>query len=107
LTWEFEAEALERLDEIKQRLIEGEFINQKEIADFCDVSKPMARKYIDKGIRVGIWTEENLSRWFAKGKHKRAKGSTEPPIRPSSDWKTETVEPDENTPEVASPAISL
>ncbi len=97
LIWEFEAEELERLDEIKTRLINGEFINQKEISDQFGVSKPMARKYIDKGIRLGIWTEANVSRWFAKGKHRRAKGSTEPPVRPSSDWLTEALEPDEAT----------
>jgi hypothetical protein len=95
LVWEFEAEELERLDEIKTRLINGEFINQKEISDQFGVSKPMARKYIDKGIRLGIWTEDNVSRWLAKGKYRRAKHSTEPPVRPSSDWLTETLEPDE------------
>jgi hypothetical protein len=95
LAWDFEAEGLERLDEIKAGLISGEFINQKEIADFCGVSKPMAKKYLDKGLKVGIWTQDNVSRWFAKGKHRRDKGHTEPPVRPSSDWQTEILEPDE------------
>jgi hypothetical protein len=97
LAWDYEAEGLERLDEIKAQLFDGAFINQKEIADFCGVSKPMAKKYLDKGLRVGIWTGENVSRWFAKGKHRRAKGHTEAPVRPSSDWMTETLEPDEAT----------
>lgn len=97
LAWDYEAEGLERLDEIKAKLFEGAFINQKEIADFCGVSKPMARKYLDKGLKVGIWTQENLSRWFAKGKYRRDRRSTEPPVRPSSDWMTETIEPDEAT----------
>ena len=47
LTWEFEAEELERLDDIKERLIDGQFINQKEIcrpircleADGAEVSR--------------------------------------------------------------------
>jgi AAA domain len=95
LAWDYEAEGLERLDEIKAGLISGEFINQKEIADFCGVSKPMAKKYLDKGLKVGIWTQDNVSRWFAKGKHRRDKGHTEPPVRPSSDWLTEILEPDE------------
>ena len=95
LAWDFEAEGLERLDEIKAQLFDGAFINQKEIADFCGVSKPMAKKYLEKGLRVGIWTEDNVSRWFAKGKHRRAKGSTEAPVRPSSDWITETLDLDE------------
>jgi hypothetical protein len=95
LAWDFEAEGLERLDEIKAQLFDGAFINQKEIADFCGVSKPMAKNYLDKGLRVGIWTDDNVSRWFAKGKHRRARGHTEAPVRPSSDWKAETLEPDE------------
>jgi hypothetical protein len=97
VVWDFEAEGLERLDEIKERLINGEFINQKEISDAFAVSKPTARKYLDKGIRVGIWTVDSVSRWFAKGKHRRATGSTKPPVRPFSDWLTETLEPDEDT----------
>jgi hypothetical protein len=95
LAWDFEAEGLERLDEIKAQLFDGAFINQKEIADFCGVSKPMAKKYLEKGLKVGIWTDDNVSRWFAKGKHRRARGHTEAPVRPSSDWKAETLEPDE------------
>ncbi len=97
LTWEFEAEELERLDDIKERLIDGQFINQKEISDQYGVSKPMARKYLDKGIRLGIWTIDNVSHGFAKGKYRRDRGSTAPPLRPSSDWITEPPEPDEAT----------
>jgi hypothetical protein len=97
LLWDCEAEDLERFDEIKERLIDGEFINQKEISDAFSVTKPMARKYIDKGIRVGIWTEDSVSRGFAKGKRRRATGSTKGPDRPSFDWKTEPLEEDEAT----------
>jgi hypothetical protein len=95
VVWDYEAEGLERLDEIKVRLSDGDFINQKEIADAFNVSKTMAKKYLDKGIRVGVWTQDNVGRWFANGKFKRARGSTKPPIRPSLDWMTETLEPDE------------
>ncbi len=105
--WDFEAEALDRLDEIKQRLIGGEFINQKEIADFCGVSKPMAKKYLDKGLRIGIWTQDEVSRWFAKGKFRRVKGHTEPPFRPSSDWLTEMSEADANAAPASTPAVSI
>ena len=93
--WDYEAEGLERLDEIKVRLSDGDFINQKEIADAFNVSKTMAKKYLDKGIRVGIWTQDNVGRWFANGKFKRTRGSTKPPIRPSLDWMTETLEPED------------
>ena len=95
LVWDYEAEGLERLDEIKERLFNGEFINQKEISDQFGVSKTMAKKYLDKGIRVGIWTQDNVSRGFAKGKYRRDRGNTEPPLRPSLDWQTETLEPDD------------
>jgi hypothetical protein len=93
--WDYEAEELERLDELKDRLMKGEFINQKEISDGFGVSKPTAKKYLDKGLRLGIWTDDNVSRWFAKGKHRRSQGGTEPPIRPSFDWKEETAETNE------------
>lgn len=95
LMWDYEAEGLDRLDEIKERLFDGEFINQKEISDHFGVSKTMAKKYLDKGVRVGIWTQENVSRGFAKGKYRRDRGSTEPPLRPVSDWQTEMTEPDD------------
>lgn len=101
LVWDYEAEELERLDEIKERLINGEFAFQKEIADAFNVSKPTAKTYLDKGIRVGIWTQDNVSRWFAKGKSRRAKHQTEPPVRPFPDWLTEPLEPDAPTAEAS------
>jgi len=107
LLWDYEAEDLERLDEIKERLFNGDFINQKEISDAFGVSKPMARKYIDKGSRVGIWTEDSVSRGFAKGKRRRAAHSTEPPDRPSFDWKTEVLEGDEEAAKAFGAATNL
>ena len=56
--------------------------NQKEIADLCAVSKTMAGKYIDRGIAVGVWTRDEVSRGFAKGKLRRQLKQTQPPIRP-------------------------
>jgi hypothetical protein len=95
-TWDFEDQGLERLDEVKEHLEAGELINQKEIGDLCGVSKPTAKTYIDKGIRIGIWTEEQLSRWFARGKARRHLKQTEPPVRPSSEWMSEDTEDDPN-----------
>ena len=84
--WMYEAEGLERLYEIKEALEASQLINQKEIADLCGVSKPMARKYLDRGVVVGVWTRAEVSRWFLKGKLRRRLKQTEPPIRPSLDW---------------------
>ena len=56
--WEYETASLDTLDEIAERLPAGEFTTQKEIADFFDVSQTMARKYLDQGIRLGLWNEQ-------------------------------------------------
>jgi hypothetical protein len=44
----------------------------------------MAAKYIDRGIVVGVWTKDEVSRGFAKGKQRRRLKQTQPPIRPSA-----------------------
>jgi len=44
----------------------------------------MARKYIDQGITLGLWTQEQIGRWFPKGKALRHRGKTEAPVRPSN-----------------------
>jgi len=90
--WEYEAFGLTKLDDIKDRLQAGELINQKEIADLYVVSKTTAKNWIEKGIRVGLWTKEQVSYWFAKGKRFRTQGNTEAPLRPSLDWEQEDLE---------------
>lgn len=67
--WDFETAEIERLDELKERLAAGDFLSQKEVADYFGVSKTMARKYIDKGVSLGLWTEEQIGRWLNKGKN--------------------------------------
>ena len=89
--WDYATADIERLDELKERLGDGEFQNQKEIADHFGVSKTMARKYIDKGITLGLWTQEQIGRWFSKGKALRHRGKTEAPVRPSADWLNEEL----------------
>jgi hypothetical protein len=98
--WEYLTLDLPRLDDLKEHLQAGELITQKEIADLYGVTPTMARKYIDKGIQVGLWTEQHISRWFAKGKSLRTLGKTQPPGRASLDWKHEPLEigPDEEIP---------
>jgi len=92
--WDYEAAEIERLDELKELFVEGRFISQKEIADQFNVSKTMAGKYIDKGIRIGLWTEQQVSRWFTTGKRLRTLRKTEPPVRASDDWKSEPLDDD-------------
>jgi KaiC/GvpD/RAD55 family RecA-like ATPase len=90
--WEYEAAELYLLDDLKERLIAGELTTQKEIADLYDVTPTMARKYLDKGDRLRMWTKEEVSRWFAIAKRKRAQGSTEAPVRADHSWENETSE---------------
>jgi hypothetical protein len=90
--WDYEAADIDRLDELKERLQAGEFQNQKEIADHFGVSPTMAGKYVKKGLSVGLWAQEQLGRWFAKGKRLRTRGTTEAPVRPSMDWMNEPLD---------------
>jgi hypothetical protein len=92
-SWEYiETTMSDRLDELAQLLPEGTFKTKKEIADYYDFSPTMAGKYIDRGIRLGLWNEENISRWFSLGKRRRTEGKTQPPVRPDHSWKTEDVD---------------
>jgi AAA domain len=90
-TWEYETASLERLDEIAERLPAGEFMTQKEIAEFFGVTPTMARKYLDQGIKLGLWSEETISRGLALGKRLRTRGKTEAPVRPDASWKSEEL----------------
>jgi AAA domain len=93
--WDYETAEIERLDELKERLADGEFQNQKEIADHFGVSKTMAKNYIDKGISIGLWTQEQVGRWFSYGKRLRTLRKTEAPVRPSTEWLHEDLDDDE------------
>ena len=100
--WEFEAAELSHFDELKEQLGAGAFQTQKEIADEHGVSKTAVRKWLDKGIRLGLWTERQLDQWFAKGKQQRRLGKTQAPERVTGDWRKETnedrQEPNEDRP---------
>jgi len=82
--WEFEAADLSRLEDIKGRLEKGEFAFLREIADLYGLSKPMGRKYVERGARLGLWTEDEVSRWIGRGLTLRKDKKTSPPIRPSA-----------------------
>jgi hypothetical protein len=90
--WQYEAGALQRLDDLKERLIDGQFVNQKEIADLYTASKTSARNWLDKGIDLGMWTKDEVALWFAKGQRRRRAGQTEPPVRPDFSWESETLD---------------
>jgi hypothetical protein len=92
--WEHEAGALQLLDDLKERLIDGQLTNPKEIADLYGYSPTTARNWIDKGTKLGMWTEDEVSGWFAKGKRRRRDGKTEAPVKPDHSWKDEALDPD-------------
>jgi hypothetical protein len=89
--WEHEAGALHLLDDLKERLIDGQFTMQKEMSDLHGVSPTTARNWIDKGIKLGMWSEDEVSAWFAKGKRRRRAGTTEAPVKPDYSWKDEEL----------------
>jgi hypothetical protein len=92
-SWEYVATTVsDRLDELAQLLPAGTFVTKKEIADYYGVTPPMAAKYIERGLRLGLWNEENISRWFSLGKRRRTEGKTEAPVQPDHSWKTEDVD---------------
>ncbi len=84
--WEYEEVDLGRYEEIKEKLKTGDFISQKEVGDYYGVSKPMARKYLDRGVKLGLWSEREWLRWLNKGKEQRKLGNTEAPLRVSPDY---------------------
>jgi hypothetical protein len=86
--------ASDRLDGLAELLPAGAFTTKKEIADYYCVTPTMAGKYIERGVQLGLWNEENISRWLAFGKRRRTEGKTKPPVRPDNSWQTEDV--DEN-----------
>jgi KaiC/GvpD/RAD55 family RecA-like ATPase len=96
--WLYE-EHFELFVDLKQQLSTGQFINMSEIPTHYGKSPPMGRKYVEKGITVGLWTRDEISRWFSKGKTPRSLDRTEAPVRPSTDWMDEAE--DETGEEIA------
>ena len=94
-TWDYVTESTgNRLDDIYHLLSAGEFVSQKEIATFFGVSPPMISKDIEKGRKLGHWTDDRLDRWFGHGKSRRASGLTNPPIPPDKSWRAEALTDD-------------
>jgi len=91
-TWEYvETTDLDRLDEMAQMLPAGVFQTQVEIGTYFGVTPTMARKYIDRGIKLGLWTEDKIGRWLANGKRLRRQGKTEAPVAPDKSWVDEVL----------------
>jgi hypothetical protein len=67
-------------------------MTQKEIADYYGFTPTMAGKYIERGLQLGLWNKENISRWFSLGKRRRTEGKTEPPVGPDHSWETEELD---------------
>jgi len=56
------------------------------------VSPTTAGKYLERGIKLGMWTEETISRQLAVGKRLRSQGKTEAPVPPDATWKNELLD---------------
>ena len=79
--WEYEVSDLERLEDLKDRLQSGEFTTLTEASIHYGVSKMAVSKWKDKGIRLGVWTDEDVGFWLSKGKRLRSQGKTSAPIK--------------------------
>ena len=49
---------------------------QKEIATYYGVSERQGGKYITRGSELELWSEEEVSRWFALGKRRRRRNAS-------------------------------
>ncbi|MCC5977390.1 MAG: hypothetical protein JJU21_04970, partial [Salinarimonas sp.] len=49
------------------------------------------RGIIEQGKKVGLWTDDEVSRWLARGKQLRHLNRTQAPV-PAADWQTEADE---------------
>jgi hypothetical protein len=78
--WDFTAQ-LERLYAIKAGLEAGLFMNQREIADYCERSPPTAKRDLERGVRHRLWTTANVHTWLAGGAAQRKAGKTQAPVR--------------------------
>lgn len=83
--WEYEASDLDRLEDFKERLQAGEFVTLTEAATFYDTTKMSISRWKDKGIRLGLWTKEDVGFGLAKGKRLRSQGKTSAPIKRATD----------------------
>lgn len=80
--WEYETGDLETLEDLRERLKAGEFRSMAEASIHFGVSKQSLTRWGEKGIRLGLWTEDQLRHWIGKGRALRKRGRTEAPIRP-------------------------
>jgi KaiC/GvpD/RAD55 family RecA-like ATPase len=91
LTWEF-FETGAGLDELAQLLPVGHFATKKEIGDYYRITPPAAAKWLEKGIKYGLWNDYQIDCWLAHGKDLRKRGKTEAPVRLEKSWRDEADE---------------
>ncbi len=93
--WDYvEMATTNRLDEIRQKLAAGDFRTQEEIGTYYGVTPRQGGNYIKRGIELGLWSKLEVSQWLARGKHLRAAGKTEAPVRPDTSWENEVLSDD-------------
>jgi hypothetical protein len=94
MAWALEDADLLLLDDLKDHLSNGAFRSQAEIAAHYGKSPPTARAYIERGIRAGLWTEDDIDRWIGLGKRLRLEGETQEPTKPDQSWRDEKLDED-------------
>jgi hypothetical protein len=82
--------------DIKERVANHEFRTQREMAEVYGVSETMIGKYREKGIALGLWTQEWWDRMMRLGKAARTRGTRMAPANMYEDK-------DDGSPEEASP----
>jgi hypothetical protein len=102
--WLYEESELGKFAEIRERLESGDFAYQQDIAFLYGRTKPTAKLWLNKGIDLGLWTNDQLNRWFAYGKKRRKEGKTEAPVKPVTDWEADNDLP---SPEKADQEIAF
>jgi hypothetical protein len=59
-------------------LPEGTFATQVEMAVYFGEGPQVINTDIKRGTKLGLWTERDVDRWMALGKHKRRSGEAAP-----------------------------
>jgi hypothetical protein len=97
--WLYKAGDLAKLDDIRDKLENGDFKTQVEIKNYYGVgSKSTIKNWLDDGIKLGIWTQWHLDHWFAKGNLLRNLGKRSAPVAITQSW--QSAEGADSEPEV-------
>jgi len=80
--WVSEAGELDRLDELREKLRDGDFKTLTEAATYFGVTSSAVTKYKQKGVRIGLWTDREIGTWLAHGARLRSLKQREAPLSP-------------------------